>query len=234
MRTINILVGTKVIPVYGLYEHIKYAEAAPQFKDFCTSLDARFNLKRIQIQSVDVTSHKVLFVKCVATLEDVDGKEYTRVALLRGGSFAILIILQCEGEEYVVLSLKRTFPIGKYESLGLPTGMLDGSKRLSSVAIKEIAQEVGVEINEEELIDMTALIHKKKSPGLYPSMGGCDEFVTLLLLRREVDRDTLEHIKGKLTAASLVRYNDVIDSTFDMKAVAAVGLYEHLLRRALV
>jgi len=91
--------------------------------------------------------------------------------------------------------------------------MLDDSGTFSGGAAKEIQEETGLSIPESELINLTALAlspspssvdnntdsGEKLQEGVYPSPGGCDEFVPIFLWQKRVPRGQLKEWQGKLT-----------------------------------
>ena len=54
-------------------------------------------------------------------------------------------------------------------------------------------------INENELIDLTALAYGQHTRGMIPSAGGCDEYVRLMLLRKQVSPEVVVDLQGRLT-----------------------------------
>ena len=112
-----------------------------------------------------------------------------------------------ETEKQVILTLQPRIPAGSLSLPELPAGMLDDSGTFSGGAAKEISEETGLKISEKELIDMTKLALPSSSSdedeqlqqGVYPSPGGCDEFVPIFLWQKRVPRDTLTEWQGKLT-----------------------------------
>ena len=86
--------------------------------------------------------------------------------------------------------------------------MLDDSGTFSGGAAKEIQEETGLSIPESELINLTSLAlsssgdnenEEKLQEGVYPSPGGCDEFVPIFLWQKRVPREQLKEWQGKLT-----------------------------------
>lgn len=129
--------------------------------------------------------------------------------------------------------------------------MLDDSATLSGAAAKEIQEEIGMTIHEDELIDLTSLALRGSQTNaddtqetlrdaMYPSAGGCDEFMTIFLHRTRVPREQLESWKGKLTGLrdegekitlKLVKYQDLWRvGARDSKVLAACALYDGLRR----
>ena len=99
------------------------------------------------------------------------------------------------------------------------------------------AQECDLIISEEELVDLTELAYAGKWKGMLPSAGGCDEFIRLYMFRREVERDVLTELEGRLTGLReegeriklhIVPLKDCWKMTPDGKALSCLTLYEKL------
>lgn len=54
-------------------------------------------------------------------------------------------------------------------------------------------------ISEDELTDMTELAYGDKFVGMFPSAGGCDEFIRLYTCRRVVEAEVINELQGRLT-----------------------------------
>jgi 8-oxo-dGTP pyrophosphatase MutT (NUDIX family) len=167
--------------------------------------DDPYRLRSITIQSVDWFGRtKIGFVKLNAKIQNSKlGPGLPGIALLRGGSVAVLMILRPEGikdERYVIMTEQPRIPAGSLQFLEIPAGMLDGETGFSGAAAKEIWEETGLRIPKEELIDLTELALKSsqvRDKGLknamYPSPGGADEFIPIYLWEKvSVDAITLE------------------------------------------
>ena len=86
--------------------------------------------------------------------------------------------------------------------------MLDDSGTFSGGAAKEIHEETGLSITQDELIDMTSLalqsIQQPKDgetlqQAVYPSPGGSDEFIPFFLCQKRMSRKDIEGLQGRLT-----------------------------------
>lgn len=136
------------------------------------------------------------------------------VIQLRGGSVGMLLILQpddvpfnTEDEKHVIFTLQPRIPAGSLSLAELPAGMLDDAGTFAGGAAKEIEEETGLKVPASELINMTELAlssatadheeHLQK--GVYPSPGGCDEFVTIFLWQKRIPREQMKEWQGKLT-----------------------------------
>jgi ADP-sugar diphosphatase len=124
--------------------------------------------------------------------------------------------------------------------------MIDDGNTFSGAAAKEIMEEVGLTLHEHELIDMTKLavqghkVPENMQSAMYPSPGGCDEYIAIFLWEKEMDRLQIENLKGKLTGERtqqekitlrLLNYERLLEvGGRDAKTLAAWSLYEYLKR----
>ncbi|KAL9130156.1 MAG: hypothetical protein Q9217_001591 [Psora testacea] len=200
---------------------------------------APYRLRNIDIQAVDFFGEgRVGFVKLKAEVSNDKGEKLPGSVFLRGGSVGMLVecadsfpqllkpvtnkhysqlILQpddvpedTETEKQVILTLQPRVPAGSLAMAELPAGMLDDSGTFEGGAAKEIAEETGLEIPPDELLNLTELAISAPSSvstseeehlqrAVYSSSGGSDEFIPLFLWQKRVKRDTLEQWQGKLT-----------------------------------
>ncbi|KXJ93870.1 NUDIX domain-containing protein [Microdochium bolleyi] len=172
-----------------------------------------------------------------------------------------------EEERYVILTVQPRIAAGSLEFVELPAGMVDDAGTFAGAAAKEIQEELGLEIPASELrclSDMAAASSsgtsttggatdktKKNVTGqaddeeslpaaMYPSAGGCDEYIPIYMHERRVPRAQLEEWTGKLTGLrdegekitlKLVRMQDLWkEGGRDAKCLAAVALWEGLRR----
>jgi len=213
-----------------------------------------YTLRSIDVQSVDWFGSNVGFVKLKATIQanKLDDKGKPRmlpgVAFLRGGSVAVLMILRpkdSQDERWVVMTEQPRIPAGSLTFLEIPAGMIDKEENFSGAAAKEIEEETGFKIPQSELIDMTelALRNAQKTnmkSAMYPSPGGCDEFISLFLWEKDLDRQEIEDLRGQMTGERRVgemitlricKYEDLWrEGARDAKTLAAWALYEGLNR----
>ncbi|KAI0428215.1 hypothetical protein F5Y09DRAFT_6769 [Xylaria sp. FL1042] len=167
-------------------------------------------------------------------------------------------------ERYVVLTIQPRIPAGSLAFAELPAGMVDdkdedaGASRegkFAGTAAREIYEELGIEIPASELTCLSelAVSSHEASPGgegegeeeglpsaMYPSAGGCDEYIPIYMHERRVPRDTLKEWTGKLTGLrdhgekitlKLVPMRDLWRAgRRDAKALAALALWEGLRR----
>lgn len=216
-----------------------------------------YSLRSIEVKSVTkFPNGNVGFIKIDAAVErdplpgDQEGKSLPGTAFLRGGSVAMLMILRpndSRDERYVILTEQPRIPAGSLQFLEIPAGMLDHSSHFRGAAAKEIEEETGFKLPLSELINMTELAlgtsdHPEVSlqSAMYPSPGGCDEYIALFLWEKQLDRQEIEDLRGRLTGVRT--QNEMItvhlreyealwrDGARDAKTLAAWALYEGLSR----
>lgn len=97
-------------------------------------------------------------------------------------------------------------PIGHVSVLELPAGMIDEAKNsVAGAAAREMEEECGIKIRASDLIDLTEMACKKAVDtgnllfrGLAPSPGGCDEFLRILYLEKQVSPQEINDMRGRL------------------------------------
>jgi ADP-sugar diphosphatase len=152
-----------------------------------------------------------------------------------------------EGEKYVLLTVQPRIAAGGLQFLELPAGMVDHGTFAGSAA-KEIKEELGMEIKEEELINLTELaipktkemeVEVEEMPrAMFPSAGGCDEYIPLFLCEKRIPREQLKEWTGKLTGLrdegekitlKLIKLEDLWwEGARDAKALGAWSLFQGL------
>lgn len=215
-----------------------------------------YTLRSIEIQSVDwFGPKKIGFVKLKAVIRSPAAKDdLPGIAFLRGGSVAMLMILRpkdSRDERLVVLTEQPRVPAGSLAFLEIPAGMLDDSDTFGGAAAKEIEEETGFKLPRSELLDMTelALKHsniseKSLQDAMYVSPGGSDEYIPIFLWEKELDRQEIEDLRGKLTGIRtqgemitlrVCDYEDLWrEGARDAKTLAAWALYEGLNRSGII
>ncbi|CAG8462914.1 6339_t:CDS:10 [Ambispora gerdemannii] len=218
-------------------------------KETHDDLEKELEVKKVEIQNVDYFGPKLGFIKFKidARLKE-NGKNIPGIVFMRGGSVAVLLILRSKENdgsivsEHVVLTVQPRIAVPSFGFPELPAGMLDGSGNFAGKASEEIKEETGLEIKDHELIDMTGLSFGEKYRGAYPSPGGCDEFMRLCLCIKEMRREQVQELEGRLCGlrehgesitVKLVKLNDLWKIP-DMKALSALTLYNELRREVSV
>ena len=231
--TIPVEINGRVVPVSGPDGLLEKAVEAAAFKNWVKGLDPRFIVNTITIQAVDMFGPRVGFLKFNADVVDGGGNPIPGAVFMRGGAVAVLVILECEGREYVLLTSQARLPVGVFEYEEIPAGMIDNSGTFSGAAAKEIKEETGIEIETDSLIDLTAM-YTPDALGAYPSVGGCDEFIRLFLYRKEVTQETLEELQGRLGGLEeewerislvIIPFTNAFARVTDMKFLSCAALY---------
>ena len=133
----------------------------------------------------------------------------------------------------------------------------DETGNFAGKAAAEIKEEVGIEIKSGDLFNMseaaTSGIHtypwtsdSTRLPSeviqnsMYPSAGGCDEFIPLMLCQKRLTHEMMEELNGKATGLRdegenitlrIVPLKDLWkEGGRDGKALAALAYYEGLTR----
>jgi ADP-sugar diphosphatase len=158
-----------------------------------------------------------------------------------------------EQDKHVILTVQPRIAAGALSFVELPAGMIDDSGTFSGAAAKEIEEETGLKIKEDELFNLTELAisdppeeedeadgldAERLQKGVYPSPGACDEFIPIFLHQQRIPREQLREWQGKLTGLrehgekitlQLCRLEDLWRiGARDGKTLAAWALYKGL------
>lgn len=213
---------------------------SPNFTSWMNQLDEELDVRSIDIQSVDMFGNgRIGFIKfksLVYKASNPEGRHIPGIVFMRGPSVAILMVLNCNGKKYTIVTRQPRVPIASSNFTEIPAGVFDGEV-FAGVAAKEIKEEVGIEIDESQLIDLTKAVYGDRYPGIYPSAGGCDEYIKLFLYEKDVTEDELQSFMGKATGLmeegeyiclKVIELDKLIEETSDVKALCAFTLYNHL------
>ncbi|KAF7716241.1 Uncharacterized protein PECH_008475 [Penicillium ucsense] len=214
-----------------------------------------YHLRQIEIQAVDrFGGGRLGFVKMKAEVSNGSGEKLPGSVFLRGGSVGMLLIIQPddlspseEKGKMALLTVQARIPAGSLTFTEIPAGMLDDSGTFAGGAAKEIEEETGLKVKQDELVDMTALAAEisASSSGdeplpkaMYPSAGGSDEFIPIFLCEKRMSRGEIEKLQGKLTGLrehgekitlKVVPLEDLWkEGLRDSKTLAAWALYRGL------
>jgi 8-oxo-dGTP pyrophosphatase MutT (NUDIX family) len=110
------------------------------------------------------------------------------------------------------MTIQPRIPAGSLAFPEIPAGMLDDSGTFAGGAAKEIYEETGLSIPQDELIDMTSLAwtslqsddvqhdqEESLQKAVYPSPGGSDEFIPLFLCQKRIPSKEIEAMQGRLS-----------------------------------
>jgi ADP-sugar diphosphatase len=225
--------------------------------------DERFTLRSIEVKGVDIwgsdDKKRIGFLMMKTVVKNAKGEQLPGTVFLRGGSVAVLMILIPEEDEtrterWVVMTQQPRVPAGSLTFYEIPAGMIDDQGTFVGAAANEVFEETGIPIKSKDLVDMTKLALRnaqhalKESQGseehlqkaMYPSPGGCDEFIALFLWEQTWPKTEINNLRDKLSGTSnekikvkLVKYEELWrEGARDAKTLAAWALYENLTREA--
>jgi 8-oxo-dGTP pyrophosphatase MutT (NUDIX family) len=248
MTSANIICQNKIVPVTSSVNSdiLSKAIASRPFVDWLGRMNQQVNvmkLHNVNIQAVDMFGPKVGFIKFVADVTDKDGDKLPGSVFMRGGSVAVLPVIKDKMslEEFSVLVRLNSVPTATDQLPSLPAGMIDNNGSFAGNMSREIKEEVGLDIKESDLIDLTD-IYPKKFQGVYVSVGGTDEYIRLFAFETEMESHKIKELQGKLTGLpeehekitlQIVPLKKLHEVTPDMKALSALYLYEKCRQRIL-
>ncbi|KAH6604446.1 hypothetical protein Trco_007892 [Trichoderma cornu-damae] len=219
-----------------------------------------YALRSVTIQSYDLFgAGRLGFVKLTASVSNSAGETLPAAALLRGPSVAMLVMMVPDDvppesdERYVVLTVQPRIPVGSLSFVELPAGMVDGSGNFKGVAAREMEEELGITIHEDELTCLSELagtssMEQQATDGegenlaaaMFPSAGGCDEHITIYSYERRIPRSKLSEWEGRLTGVRSHGEKITLkvvpmqhlwkEGARDAKCLAALALWQGLRR----
>lgn len=151
-----------------------------------------------------------------------------------------------------ILTIQPRIPAGSLAFPEIPAGMLDNSGTFAGGAAKEIHEETGLSIPQDELVDMTSLASQSVGEpsqdaeslqkAVYPSPGGSDEFIPLFCCQKRMPRQDIDGLQGRLSGLrqegekitlKIVPLEDLWkEGLRDGKTLAAWALYSGLKRES--
>lgn len=197
----SVTINGKVVPVTAESGvDVSLIPSFGPFQDWVKNMDKNLIVNSIHFQSLDKFGNKrVGFLKFKADIVRADtNSRVPGIVFMRGGAVAVLVVINCKGKKYTIVAKQSRVPIGAFEFTEIPAGMLDADNNFAGVAAKEMAEETGIVIKQEDLIDLTTLAYGDKYPGVYPTAGGSDEFIRLFLYKAEMSEEELKAIENKL------------------------------------
>ncbi|CAH1451474.1 unnamed protein product [Lactuca virosa] len=207
-------------------------------------VDGSLSLKQVLIQGVDMFGNRLGFLKFKADVIDKEtGQKVPGIVFARGPAVSVLILLDSQGKTYTVLIEQVRVPVGR-SILELPAGMLDDNVGdVVGTAIREVEEETGIQINLNDMIDLTSFLDPSTGCKVIPSPGGCDEELSLFLYRGSVSPDVIKELEGKETGlrehgemikVHIVPYDTLWRMTPDAKVLMSIAIYEMAKREGLL
>lgn len=213
-------------------------DSSPLIQRFLSRLDPGVTVRKVSVLGTKMFGPtRVGFQLIELDGDDPAGnKLVANSAFLRGDAVAMLVILSCVGKLYTALVRQFRLPVGRYVD-EIPAGVLDADGKPSGQAIKELKEELGIEIDPNQLIDMCEATGIGSEHGIPPSAGGCDEHIRYFLYRTTVTPDELADMEGRATgvmeegesiAVRIVPFRDICRKSPDGKTLTALTLYAQL------
>ncbi|KAI5054308.1 hypothetical protein GOP47_0030799, partial [Adiantum capillus-veneris] len=106
-----------------------------------------------------------------------------------------------------------------------------------------VEEETGIHIKSADLVNLTNFLDKSTGQQMFPSPGGCDEEISLMLYRSHVKQEVIDSLQGQETGlrdhgefikVHVVPYKTLWRLTADAKVLAAITLYEMAKREGLL
>jgi hypothetical protein len=218
---------------------IDTALASKQFTEWAATMakSKRIEISKIDVQSVDMTSSRLLSARCKVDGKR-DGRDISKVVFMCGGAPSVLVVLKfTKDKNHFVLTVRQPrLPAANSALQEIVTGMLDDDGNLIGKPAKVIHERAGIEINESELINMTQMAQGIEYPGMYTSTVQSDEYHPLFLCRKHVCNMDLASLKGRIAETTstdvqleITPFNQLWRMTPDAKALSALCLHDKLV-----
>lgn len=243
--SVTAAVGGRTVPVTWdegvAASEVEAALASRKFRDWADGMDSSLWLESIHVQGVDMFGPNVGFVKLNATTHRADDPQQRTIpgiVLLRGHAVAILVVVHCDGQRYALLTSQARAAAGTGHMVEAVAGMLDENRNFAGVAARELEEEAGIAVHEDDLVPLSsAAFGEGAKHGVYMSPGLLDEAISLFALQRRVSPDTLARLlaregglrdEGELIRLVAVPLDHVWRRVPDAKTLSAVLLFEKL------
>lgn len=207
---------------------------SPLFQEWLQSLDPKFKLRSVMVQSADVGRQGLFFLKFSADIRDDNGRRLPGIVFARQNAVAVLIVLKCGARSYALLVSQPRVATGKTDFLEIVAGVFESDENFTATAVREIKEETGLEVSPGNLIDLTKLYHGD-IPGMFSSPGASNERVRLFACEIEVTEEELVTLSGRRAGLAeegehivlrVMELDEMLSSVIDMKSIAAYALYQ--------
>ncbi|KAF9434301.1 hypothetical protein BGZ76_008242 [Entomortierella beljakovae] len=204
---------------------------------------ASVKVNKIEVKNVDYFGPRIGFVNLAIDAELIEsGQKAPGYVFMRGGAVAVLLIIRSMNpsgsiSEYVILTKQARLSIPSFDFPEIPAGMLDDSGDFAGKCADELKEECGIILEHDKLIDMTQLAYGSDWNGVYPSAGGCDEFLRLFVSCKEMGWSELQALDGRLgglrdhgenITLKLVELKNAYKVAPDAKLLSALALFDAL------
>jgi len=207
------------------------------FRNWVDQLSEDYNIVEIHSDSLDFLSNgEILFIKLHVVMQNCSGDIFSRSFVLRKDAVAILIVLECGKEQFVILVDQPRIPTGYSRFTEIPAGIIDSMENIVGAAIREVEEETGIIITKNDLVDIFAKIYGDKDHGIYLAPGLTNDNVRLFLVEKQITQAELSVICGRLAGAQdenediivrVIPMESLAKETMDAKSLAAITLYHY-------
>jgi ADP-sugar diphosphatase len=213
-------------------------KASKLLNDWLKRVQLKYDVSELHIQSVDFKGGNApLFIKLNAIATTQAGDWALGICLLRGDAVAVLPVLRCEGQNYLLLIRQSRLAVADDALLEIPAGMLDLETNPKAVAVKEMQEETGLVISEADLWDLNVAKNQADTPKpMWASSGLLDEAVYLYAMEREVIASELKALdnqqhgvaeEGEIIITQVLPEQELLHSTQDAKTLLAYLLWKN-------
>ncbi|WVZ25174.1 hypothetical protein V8G54_003718 [Vigna mungo] len=175
--------------------------------------DGTMTLRQVLVQGVDMFGKRIGFLKFKADIFDKETGKKIPGIVFARGPAVAVLIL------------------------------LESEGETYAVLTEQVEEEIGIKLNVEDMVDLTAFLDSTTGCRVFPSGGGCDEEISIFLYRGRVDKETITQLQGKETGlrehgelikVRVVPYKKLWHTTADCKVLVAVALLEMAMKEGLL
>lgn len=198
-------------------------------------IDGSIEVGDVVVETVDVfPGPRIGFMECTVRYRQnsVGGKENF---LLSGGSVSMVLLIRCGDEDSYQTLLVRQPRLGAgiltYE---FPAGMVDDSEDFRGVALREVEEECGLKLGEDELIDLNPILEKCYYS--YPCL--IDEWYHIFVGKLKMSKEQMNKINGRKGGVDeeeqitqhFFPFDDVWKLSTDTATIAIYSVVQKLLK----
>ncbi len=220
--------NSQAFELLGNPDEVKLVADSSQFNNWLEKMDPRFRIQKIDVQAADKRFDAgLLFAKIKAEVVDENGDFVPGSVFMRGDAVAMLVVLNDGEKRWVILTCQQRFPVGIYESIEIPAGMMDDHGDFAGTAAREIEEETGLVIHKNQLTFLDEYV---------VSGGGSDERIQIFACEIFKSKEEIEALQGKITGAEheherirlmIVPFDELPKHTNDPKTLLAYGFYQN-------